>query len=551
MKKTIMWIFSVLLAGVIGFGGYTYVSGTEVLAQNGTAQNGAQGQSSSGQESAQNATGTVGVQPATSALGSVSAAGTIALVSQRSVVLGAAGAIDDVLHEVGDLVEAGEALLVVDTNDLERAVRNAELNVASIQNQIDQLMEPATGAEIALAEAALKQAQESREDILAGPSEEEIAAAQSNLSAAWAKYNELQAGPSQAELTQLSANLEKAQITLAEAQRAYDQVSWQNNSGTSSQGAALQSATIDYESAKAAYEQSVAAADASELQSALSSAQSAQVQLDALRNSPTDAEIAAAEAEVVEAQSNLAELLAGATEIELVSLDISLEQALLNLEVAHSALTDATVVAPIAGTLLTIDANIGEHYAEGAVVATVADTQLLELTINVAEVDISKIEVGQKATIELDALAGQSFSGAIAQIAPSSDASASIVSYPVTIRLDDASLAGVRPGMTAVATIVDNAQSSSDGWLVPTNAIRSQDGSSFVTVVTAEGTSQVGVVPGAVRGEWTIVESDELQAGLQVQGSLTSYVNDEETRFGGGGGLGGPSGGLTGGGGRR
>ncbi|MEM7132981.1 MAG: efflux RND transporter periplasmic adaptor subunit [Chloroflexota bacterium] len=556
MNKTTTWILSVALAGAVGLGGYTYLSGTEVLAQDGNGQNNgqfqrrAQQQNTNGQAVDGDMLATVAVQPASAALGSVSAAGNIALVSQRSVALGTTGVVNNLFVEAGDYVEAGETLLTLATSDLDRAVRNAELNVASIQNQIEQIMEPADLTEIALAEAELKQAQEALDDVMAGPSEEEIAAAQSNLSSAWAKYNELQAGPSQAELTQLSANLEKSEVSLAEAQREYDQIAWRNDAGATAQAAALQSATIDYEATKAAYEQSIAAADTSELQSALSSAQSAQVQLDGLLNSPTNAEIATAQASVIEAQSNLDELLAGATDSEIESLEISLEQALLNLEEAHSTLASATIVAPIAGTILDVDINLGERYTEGEVVAKIADTSQLELTIDVAEVDIAKIASGQLATIEIDALTGQNFSGEVEQIAPASDDSASIVSYPVTIRLDDASLDAILPGMTAVATIVDNAQASS-GWLVPTNAIRQQGERSFVTMVTAEGASQVDVNPSTVRGEWTVVESEELQAGVQVQGSLTSFIADEETseRRPGGGMMGGGAGrAMTGGG---
>ncbi|MEZ4732714.1 MAG: hypothetical protein R3E79_36890 [Caldilineaceae bacterium] len=115
-----------------------------------------------------------------------------------------------------------------------------------------------------------------------------------------------------------------------------------------------------------------------------------------------------------------------------------------------------------------------------------------------------------------------------------------MVDYPVTIRLTDEALAGVRPGMTAVATI-KNSETAGDGWLVPTSAIQQQDGQPVVMVVRGETTVPVVVTPGAVQGEWTVVQADELQRGDQVVGSVATYLDRQQQRFGPGGG--GPPGG--------
>jgi multidrug efflux pump subunit AcrA (membrane-fusion protein) len=77
-------------------------------------------------------------------------------------------------------------------------------------------------------------------------------------------------------------------------------------------------------------------------------------------------------------------------------------------------------------------------------------------------------------------------------------------------------------------------------WLVPTNAIRTQGGAAVVRVMRDGGAIPVTVTAGAVQGEWTVVQSPDLQAGDQVVGSVTSYVNaaTNELRFGAG--MGGP-----------
>ena len=119
-----------------------------------------------------------------------------------------------------------------------------------------------------------------------------------------------------------------------------------------------------------------------------------------------------------------------------------------------------------------------------------------------------------------------------------------MVNYPVTIRLTDEDLSGVRSGMTAVATVSEG--TATQGWLVPTTAIQQSSGGALVMVVRAGVSSQVAVTTGDVQGEWTVVQSTELTTGDQVVGNLTTLVNAEsDSGTGlfpspGGGGGGGP-----------
>ncbi len=160
-----------------------------------------------------------------------------------------------------------------------------------------------------------------------------------------------------------------------------------------------------------------------------------------------------------------------------------------------------------------------------------------------AEIDVAKVEPGQPATIEIDALPGRTFAGVVDYVAPASDTSSGLVNYPVTIRLDNGALAGVRPGMTAVATLMSATADLETAWLVPANAVR-QQGEGAVVMVLREGAPQpVPVEPGDVQGEYMVVRSADLQAGDQVVGSVTSFVGESDFRFGPGGGMRPPGGG--------
>lgn len=534
MKTLRNWILTTAAAAILGTGGYFFISNTQLNAQETNTSNISEIAIPS----------TIAIQSADTILGEVSAAGNIALVSQQVVALEVSGVVESILANVGDEVQAGELLMTLDTTELERAVTRTELTVDARRNTLEQLTEPADAADIALAEAELVEAQENLADVLAGPSADEIAAAQSNLASGWSRYNELQAGPSGDELTQLSADLRKAEVAVAEAQRAYDEIAWRNDVGMTQEAANLQDATIDYERALAAYEVSVAPADASDLQSALSSAQNAQVQLDDLLNSPTEADIATAEAQVADAEAKLADLIAGPTDSDLRDAEINLEQALVDLEEARANLAAAQVIAPNAGTILSIDVELGERVSTGLAVMTLADTTQLELTIDVAELDIPQIDVGQITAIEIDALSGQEFTGEVEYVAPASSNSSGVVYYPVTIRLTDNALERVRPGMTAIATVENTQSAGSDAWLVPTTAIQDEDGQATVLVARGEGYESIPVITGTEQGEWTVVQSEVLQRGDQVVGTVASFLeSDSELQGPGGPGGGGPFGG--------
>jgi HlyD family secretion protein len=521
------WGIALITIALIAVGGYYFLTQTTVLAGVPLLQS---GQAASEGTAAQPPT--VAIQPADLAQSAVSAAGKLTLVEERSVALAVSGVVEEIAVDVGDQVKAGDLLLKLNTTELERALAQAQLNVEANKIALADLKTPASEAELAQAQAALVEAQENLADVQAGPSAAEIAAARSALAAAQSSYNELTAGPSEAELTQLSANLKKAEITLQEAQRAYDQVAWRG--GSSAEAATLQSATIDYEAAKAAYDEATAPAANSELQAASSSIQSAQVQLDTLLNSPTAAEIATAQARVAEAEAALAELQRGPTDNELRSAEISLQAALIELEAAYRNLAAATVVAPMDGVVLALNAQEGVRSAADTIVATLADPLQLQLVINVAEVDMPRVAVGQPAEIEIDALPGQTFDGVVVAIAPTNDSDATSVSYPVTVRLTDEELAGVLPGMNAVATLINQEPVAEDSWLVPTNALRTGENGATVMVKRGEGFIPVAVTPGVVQGEWTVVQSPELQPGDEVVGSVTSNLNNNSF-FGGGG----------------
>ncbi|MEZ4870173.1 MAG: efflux RND transporter periplasmic adaptor subunit [Caldilineaceae bacterium] len=519
-------------------GANTPAAGAQRGAGQGNFRQNGSGQNSTGQSSTdQNSTGqnsTVQIQPASDVLKGVSASGNIALVSQVDVAGQVSGAISQVNMQAGDVVTAGQVLMSLDTTDLQRALVLAQLAVATDQNQVDQLNAPPTAADLATAKANLASAQTALANLQAGPTPAQLAAAQSALAAAQANYNTLVAPPDQNQLDQLKANIQTQKMALDTARRAYEKVAWQKLPGTTSQLAAYQQAQVAYNSAQAAYDQATQPPTNAQVQSALSAIQNAKETLSNL--TPTDSALGAAQAQVTSAQSALDTLTQGPTGPTLKAAQLTLKQALINLEQAANNLAQAQIRAPIAGTVLSVEATVGQQIGAGTVVATMADTSHLQLTVNVAEVDITRLQPGQDAQVSIDAFPGQTFQGKVSQITPVSSSTSGIIDYPVTIRLTGDNLTAVRPGMTAVASLAETNLAAAGEWFVPTNALQQQGKAATVTVVRNGADVPVAVTPaGVVQGDWTLVKATDLQAGDQVVGSVTTKIATNQLPFGGGG----------------
>lgn len=392
--------------------------------------------------------------PASPSNGPLNAVGVIAVVRDRQVVLGASGTVNEIAVEVGDSVSQGDLLVSLDTTQLDWAVEQAELNFESARIDFEEAGEEFDEADIAVAEANLLLAQENLAEVEAGPSAEELAAAESSAAAAWAALEELQAGPTQAEITIAQAELRRAEIALQAAQREYDRIAWLPEAAATTAADELQSATITYEAAKAAYELANRPPTQADIQAATATAQSAQASLNELRRQPTQAAVAAARAQVAEAEAALADVMEGPQQGAVRQAELGVREAMIALENARLARENANVVAPIDGTVLAVNVDLGQQASEGEVVAVLADTANVNLTVNVEQRDIARVIIGQEVDIAIYALPSDTFRGVVEQIAPIADAETGFVTFPVIIRFTDGPMEKVLPGMTASATFI-------------------------------------------------------------------------------------------------
>ncbi len=139
-----------------------------------------------------------------------------------------------------------------------------------------------------------------------------------------------------------------------------------------------------------------------------------------------------------------------------------IERQEMQLKEAQDLLGKARTYSPIDGTVVRVNAEVGDRVVgtgqyEGTHVATVANLDSMEVRIDVSESDIVHVEVGQRATIEVDALPNRVFSGTVSEISHSAANEASrsqeeLTTFSVKVQFDEPS-PQIRPGMTATAEI--------------------------------------------------------------------------------------------------
>ncbi len=130
----------------------------------------------------------------------------------------------------------------------------------------------------------------------------------------------------------------------------------------------------------------------------------------------------------------------------------SLRSAEISMQNLQDAMNNYTITAPISGTIIEKDAKVGDAVKAGDTLCIVYDLSYLEMSINVDELQISSITVGQKVQITADAVPDKTYVGTVTRVSMKGTSNGGTTTYPVTIRIDDTE--GLRPGMNANAEIV-------------------------------------------------------------------------------------------------
>lgn len=372
----------------------------------------------------------------------VEATGNLSPVAQSNVAFSTAGRLAQIRVATGDRVQAGQVLALLDTKDLE--------------------------LQLAQAQAGLKVAEANLEKVLAGARSEDIAVAQSNLAQAVASRQELEVS--------LAAATEQARLSwiqaanaLRDAQAAYTRLYWDNRELEQRLARYDQELPEENKDAEAKAWRAVENAEAAMEQARLAYEQALQRQNTSLQS---------ARLQVASAQANLERLLSGATAQDIAVAQASVEQSRAAVAVAQAQLDKATLTAPFAGVVATLLVEEGSQVNSATPILILLDPSAYYVDVEVDEVDISRVQVGQAVSITLDALPGVELAARVQEMALSPSPGQGVVTYRVRVRITDLEEAQVRPGMTANVRIIT--QRAENVLIVRRRAVRMENGQAYV-----------------------------------------------------------------------
>jgi len=151
---------------------------------------------------------------------------------------------------------------------------------------------------------------------------------------------------------------------------------------------------------------------------------------------------------------------------------------------AQATLNQALIIAPFGGVVTDASVLPGDQVSMGEMAFQVDDISHLQIDVEVSEVDINSVSVGQEVIVNFDAVQNKNYFGEVVSVAGSGVETAGSVNFKVTVEITDADEL-VRPGMTAAVLI--QVRNVEDALLVPNRAVRVVDGERVVYVLGEDG----------------------------------------------------------------
>lgn len=366
------------------------------------------------------------------------------------------GKVSEVLVSLGDQVEAGQVLARLENERLELKHRQAKASYEALSS----------ASEIASARQAVAEAQQSfdtaRDDLqyLIGPemlvAEEQVAKAQKDLQAAKAAAENQLSEADQAKITKAEAALTEAQATLEYAyynySNSYSLTTFtypvRNDKGTTIRREYKPPTEAELLAGHAAYELAQA------------NLEDAQNYLDVLLGNKTLEEVPASSVTTITAARNA-------------------------LDSAEAELAATELIAPVRGTITSLNLSVGENIGTSAVVTLSSIHQPYRLEVSLDETDWDTARVGYAATVTFDLLPGEEYSGRVTQVYPALDDSSDTSMIRVLVQLDHSTSLEVPAGSSASVAVTGG--EALEAVLVPITALKEAAPGNYIVYLMKNG----------------------------------------------------------------
>lgn len=267
----------------------------------------------------------------------------------------------------------------------------------------------------------------------------------------------------------------------------------------------------------------------------LSAVNTAQANLNFCQADYTEQEIAKAELKVKLEEARVANLQ---QQVDTITNGPDPDQVIIletQLDIAQSRLDSPMIKAPFDGIVTVLPVQPGDVVQVGMQAVQIDDLSKLYLDVQISEVDIPQVAIGQSAELIFDAFFESVYNGEVIKIAPVGNSVQGVVEYTVRVALRDGD-DRIKPGMTAAVNIVVDVKE--DALVVPNSAIVVIDGQEQVFVRRNGGFKGVPITLGSYSDFYSEVVEADIKEGELIILNPPNTVTGEQP-FGGR-----PSGGM-------
>lgn len=150
----------------------------------------------------------------------------------------------------------------------------------------------------------------------------------------------------------------------------------------------------------------------------------------------------------------------------------NLIQAEASLEDSQDKFDEYYIKAPIEGTVISKDAKVGDKIqnksSSTTQLAIIYDLSELNFEMDIDELDITNVKIGQEVSVKADAFGNKRFKGEITEISLVANNSNGVTNYPVTVTIKDTG--DLLPGMNVDGYII--LEEAKDALVIPSNALQ-------------------------------------------------------------------------------
>ena len=233
---------------------------------------------------------------------------------------------------------------------------------------------------------------------------------------------------------------------------------------------------------------------------------------------------AASQAEIDSAELNLMTLQAS-KKSTLAQLEAGMQSSLSNVEQLSAVLENVdaqgNVVAPVSGTVITLNAAEGGYVSASMPVAVIDGVDVMEISVSVSEALVPSLSQGDEVDVSIGALNVETV-GTIRSIERTPNVQTRL--YTVTVGLNE-DIEGLMSGMFAQVSFRTNV--SEDAVVVPTEAILTSGGEQYVFVVE-DGVARYQPVQTGLTGSGVTEGTEGLEDGQQLVTVGQEYLSDGE-----------------------